>query len=73
MKSPGLVVDDLPEVNVEFGVMEDVLSNMEKFKDYTIPDHQYTPCRNHPGNRINYICKDEKLGICSLCLYPHFK
>lgn len=50
---------------MEFDIMEDVLSNMEKFKNYEIRESRITPCVNHPTKRIQYICKDERMGLCA--------
>jgi hypothetical protein len=31
------------------------------------------PCRQHPLNEIEYICKSDKEGLCSDCVLVHEK
>jgi len=41
-------VTEIPDPEMEFDVMEDVLTNMTKFKTYEIRENRITPCANHP-------------------------
>lgn len=52
---------DPGDPQLEIDVMEDVISNLAKFKTYELSDNsnRVTPCVNHPQKRIQYICKTE--------------
>jgi len=30
-------------------------------------------CQMHPECNVEYICKTERIGLCSKCLYSHYK
>ena len=72
-ESLGVQLKDMKDPEMEFDVMEDVYSNMDKILTYEIRESRITPCANHPTKRIQYICKTDRLGLCAQCLFPHYK
>ena len=66
-------IDSINDSQSELNLIQNTIAKQSLKERETIASGGSIACKIHPEKNVEYICKTEHLGLCSKCLYSHYK